>query len=423
MNSLSLTKYITVAMQRLRALKDHAKTAVKAGAQAVLAFLRRIDILSENRPVSAAQEALLLILAPLITFASVYILTSIYGVGYASGCNSASNFFANLLFRPEKPSTCQSVPFISDVPTVILSLTCPFAMVAYRLLRRRINRIVPALCETGLVQQPALKDELTKAVDRLESAVDLTLQRKLVLFAVTAAMTTWLYVRNLLYGHLFSILAISRKGVSNEAELRSSWWANYHHHLFLAALCIFIGTVGVYYAFRAGWLYLILGAMLMKKRKATPSALHFDYVPRWKDKSYGWSPVTGALFVLYLSTVNFAISMVAVFDMLQNRQWTIGVAAFFAVLGIVADLTIVLSSFFMMLGAHKGVQLRLRDSLVQGMKHSPGQADPLEYTIAATDLASWRTVPVASLSATTLKVIPGIYAFIQFVIRVLPLKH
>lgn len=423
MTSLSLTKYITVGMQRLRTLKEQAKKAVRAGAQTVLAFLRRIDILSENRPVSGVQEALLLIVIPLITFAAVYILTSLDGVGYRPGCNSASNFFDNLLFRPGKLSTCQSVPFISDVPTVILSLTCPFAMVAYRLLRRRITWIVPALCETGLVQQPALKDELTKEVDRLESAVDLTLQKRLVLFVVTAAMVTWLYARNLVYGHLFSILATSRKGVSNEAKLRSSWWANYHHHLFLAALCIFIGTVGVYYAFRAGWLYLKLGAMLMKKRKSTPSGLHFDYVPRWKDKSYGWSPVTGALFVIYISTVNFAVSMVAVFDMLQSRQWTIGVAAFFAALGIVADLVIVLSSFFMMLGAHDGVQRRLRDSLVKGIKQGPGQADQLEYTIAAQDLSSWRTIPVASISATTLKVIPGIYAFIQFIIRVLPLKH
>lgn len=283
--------------------------------------------------------------------------------------------------------------------------------------------MISAVSETGLVQQPKLKTELSKEVHRLESAVDLTLPSQLILFAVTTAMTTWLYTRYLLYGHLFTILATSKNGVSNVAELRASWWANYHYHPLLAAFCIFIGSIGVYYAFRAGWLYFRLGTMLMTKRRATAGTLQFDYVPRWKDKSYGWSPVTGALFLVYFSTVNFAISMVAVFDMLQNKTWTLVVAAFFVALGIVSDLIIALSSFFMMLGAHRAVERRLRDSLVKGLQQGARYPNPLEYAVAATDLTSWRRIPVSSLSGTALKVLPGVYAFVQFVVRAFILKH
>src|SRR5690242_13937890 len=180
-----------------------------------LAFLRRVDVLSAARPVRARDEAILLIFAPILTFCLVYAATSAAGVAYRSGCNSASNFVDNLLLRAGHPSTCVSVPFLSDIPTMILSFTCPFALVAYRLLRRRISWIIPQVAQTGLVHQQQLRDELSKEVNRLESAVDLTLSSRVTLFIFTAALTTWLYTRNLFYGHLFILLARSRNGASS----------------------------------------------------------------------------------------------------------------------------------------------------------------------------------------------------------------
>jgi hypothetical protein len=282
---------------------------------------------------------------------------------------------------------------------------------------------VPAVAETGLVSQPSLKRELSQEVDLLVSAVDLNLRSRLILLVVTVAMTTWLYARNLSHGHLFTLLARSRNGASNEAALRASWWANYHFHPLLAVLCISIGSMGVYYALRTGWLNFRLAAVLVANRRARVGAAGFDYVARWKDQSYGWSPVTGALFLIYMTTVNFAASMVAVWDMLQNTAWTIVVAAFFVSLGIICDLAIIVSSFVMLLRVHEAVRKRLRDSLAQGLENGSGNLKPTEYAIAASDLTTWRRIPVSSLSGTAVKVVPGAYAFVQFAVKAFFVRH
>ena len=429
---LMARKAVMQRLERLRAAAfstgEHrtrkARGFLRRGIRGARALLQRANILSATGPVSGRREALLLTLIPLLTFGFVCIATSIAGVAYRPGCNSASNFVANLFFRPTKPSTCASVPFLSDIPTVILSLTCPFALVAYRMLWRRLSSLPTALADTGLLHQPGLTNELSRGLQRLESSVDMTASRRATLFVASTIMTTWLYTRNLADGHLFNIL--SKAGVdgsSNIAALRASWWANYHHHPFLAILCVSIGSIGVYYALRAGWLYFKLGAVLITTRKASAEALQLDYVPKWRDKSYGWSPVTGVLFLIYFSTVNFAVSMVAVFDMLQSKEWTLLVAVFFVTLGIVANLTIILSTFFRMLAAHKAVEERLRGTLTRGMREGSQELNPVEYAVAASDLSSWRQIPVSSFSGSAVKILPGLYAFIQFVRAFFSVKH
>lgn len=386
------------------------------------ATVKRVNILSMDRPVNAMNEVLLLTLAPVLTIGVVCAATSVVGETYRAGCNSFSNFTNDLLLRMQGSSTCVAVPFLSDVPTILLSITCPFAMVSYHLVRRRLYRLIPAVSDTGLVNSD-LAAELANGVYRIEAAVDLNRKSKIVFFMVTTAMTVWLYLRYLNYGKLFAILAEGRPGASIESALRASWWANYHYHPFLAALCIFIGSVGIYYALRAGWLYLMLGRVLITSRKSNMSTLAFDYVPQWRDRSYGWSPVTASLFLMYLSTINFAVSMIAVFDMLQGREWTIGVAAFFAALGVVSNMIIVIVPLIRIFAAHRAVEDRLRSQLIRGYAHVTSSAQVLEYSVATSDLAAWRRIPVASLSGTAFKVIPGLYAFIAFIVRVIFAKH
>jgi hypothetical protein len=420
---LALKQRVTISREAAAAFWERASSATVRGSRKTAEFARKADPLSAARPVSGISEALLLTSIPLLTFLAVLAFTGIAGVSYQPHCNSASNFLDSLLLRPGRPSTCKAVPFLSDIPTIILSVTCPFALVAYRLIRRRIGWLVPAVVETGLVSQPSLKGELSREVDILVSAVDLNLRTRLTLLVVTVAMTTWLYVRNLFHGHLFTILSRTRNGVSDEAALRASWWANYHFHPLLAVVCVSIGSMGVYYALRTGWLNFKLAAVLVARRKARVGTAGFDYVPRWKDQSYGWSPVTGALFLIYMTTVNFAASMVAVWDMLQNTAWTIIVAAFFVTLGIACDLAIIITSFIMLLRVHEAVRKRLRDSLVKGLEQGSGPLHPAEYTIAASDLTTWRRIPVASLSGTALKVVPGAYAFVQFAVKAFFVRH
>jgi hypothetical protein len=378
--------------------------------------LRSLYVLNSAGTVSGKKEALFLTLVPASTFALVLVATWVSGVAHQPGCNSVSNFLANLAFRSAQPSTCRAVPFLSDVPTLILSFGCPFAFVSYRLLRRRLASLYQALGSTGLLRGPEeSKEKISRGIARLEREVDLTPFTRFALFCVSVGMVTWLYLRNLSDGDLFNTLASTAEdGTTNADQLRATWWANYESHPFLAALCVLIGSVGVTYAIRAGWLYLRLGGVLFVTRKAPPDTLPVRYVPRWVDRSYGWSPVTGVLMLIYFSTVNFAMSMVAVFDMLRNETWTLAVAVFFALIGIASTVTIVLTSFFRMVAAHRAVEERLRgEMLARGAGGSSGMTSE-EYVVAAAELAAWRRIPVASFVGTAIKVLPGFYALFQF---------
>ena len=381
-----------------------------------VSLMKRLDFLSSNRPVSGKQEILYLTLIPMLTFGAVCLVAWISDVAYRPGCNSTGNFMASLFFQPISPSTCDSVPFLSDVPMIILSISCPFALVAYRLLRRRLASLFQALEATGLLSPQDPTAAISRGIKRLERAVDLTPIRSILLFFGSVGMVTWLYSQDLSEGNLFNTLArVAPDGTTNAEQLRATWWANYHHHPLLAALCILIGSVGVMYAFRAGWLYLRLGGVLFATRKTPPDDLPTSYVPKWKDKSYGWSPVTAVLMLLYASTINFAISMIAIFDMLRNEPSTLAVAVFFAALGIVSNMAIILTSFFRMVAAHRAVEKGLREELLKPVAQRSLSMTSEEYAFAKQELAVWRRIPVASFVGSAIKILPGLYALFQFI--------
>ena len=371
----------------------------------------RVEVLPPTGPVSARREALCLTLIPFATFGLVCLLAWSDDVLYQPGCRSVGNFLASLFYQPAVGSACQSVPFLSDVPMVVMSFCCPFAFVTYKLLRRRLAGLSPALESTGLLGRQDPDDFVPSGILRLQRAIDLTPPKRLALFSVSAVMVTWLYSRNLAAGHVFTSLEhADPNGTTNAVALRDGWWANYHHHMLLAAVCVFLGTIGVYYAWRAGWLYVRLGSVLYVTRKAPADKLPVSYVPRWKDRSYGWSPVTGVLMLIYLSTVSLAISMVAVFDMLRNQMWTLVVAVIFTLIGVLSNTVMILTSFFRMVGVHKSVEERLRSALVAKDSTMTSQ----EYVIAASELTVWRRIPVASFSGSIIKILPGLYALFQF---------
>lgn len=398
---------------KVRQRPRHASTLRVRAAAAI----RRLDFLSMDRPVSGRFELAMLILLPLATFGVVCIATNAENVAFQAHCNSVSNFVASLLFQQTKPSTCQAIPFLSDIPTVILSFTSPFALVGYRLLRRRLEWMLSAVTATGLLKPQDANSRLLPAIQRIKKSVDMTVLGRLTLFIVCCAMTTWLYWRNLVAGHLFSTLqTVYPNGKTNAAELRASWWANYHYHPWLAVLCVFIGSVGVYYAMRSGWLYIRLGIFLFRTRKADPEVLPLDYVPQWKDRSYGWGPVTGALTLIYFSTVNFAMSMASVYDMLRNERWTLFIATFFVLLGLISNLAIILTSFSRILAAHQAVSDRLRIRLGATLKDMRLDVSIAAWcTIAAADLSSWRRVPISSVTGGVIKILPGVYALFQLI--------
>src|SRR5690348_7196433 len=73
-------------------------TSFRSGGAKVVRLVRRLDVLSATGPVSGKREAILLVVIPLLTFCTVLAVTSLYGVGYSPGCNSARNFVKNLFF-------------------------------------------------------------------------------------------------------------------------------------------------------------------------------------------------------------------------------------------------------------------------------------------------------------------------------------
>jgi hypothetical protein len=371
---------------------------------------------------SGKLDAVLLIAVPLLTFGLVLLFAGVAGVAYHPGCNSTSGFFNNLLFQPGKPSTCRSVAFLSDIPMVILSITCPLAAVTFYRVRRRLAGLYPSLTAVGLVDDVYMGRKAPQ-IKRLEGWVDLGPKRRLALFAGTTVAVTWLYVRTLDHSHLFTILA--RNGVSTVPELRDRWWANYHHHPGLAILCVVVGSVGVYYALRLAIVYFGVGLIFGRQAGETD----FEYVPRWQDKTYGWSVITGTLFLVYISMISLAVSVVAVYNMLEEAEWTRIVAFCFAGLGIVANLTIFGGSLYLVLRAHDKVEKRLRGDLreLNGAAANPGNISAaksyprletdFQRVAAASDLASWRKIPVASFSGAALKIVPGVYAVIQLIVQ------
>jgi hypothetical protein len=360
-------------------------------------------------------EAISLTFVPILTFLFVFAVASISGVGHIPNCNSVSNFVGSLLFQPIRPSTCHAVPFLSDIPTVILSFTCPFALMGYRLLRRRLTGVISALIDTGLIRPQSSSTRITGLVRSLQRTVDPAPWRRLTFFVVSLGLVTWLYWRNLVDGHLFDILASGGPGSPNSAAgLRLTWWANYHFHPVLAVICILLGTVGVTYAVRTGILYFTLGLALWTTHKMSIQNLSVQYIPRWRDRNYGWSPVTGILMLVYVSTINLAMSMVSVFDMLQNTTSTFVTALTFALIGLASNMLIIGASLYQMMSVHQEVQNRLRKRLIRGKTNGWTPMTPEEYVVAANELSSWRRLPMGTFVGNIVRILPGLYALFQF---------
>ncbi|HEY1571321.1 MAG TPA: hypothetical protein VGG05_08275 [Pseudonocardiaceae bacterium] len=378
-----------------------------------------------NANASSRWETLTLTITPVLTFGFVYVAASLGGVAYRPGCNSIYNFFASLLFQAIEPSTCQAVPFLSDIPTIILSFTSPIALVVFRLVRRRLNGLIPALNASGLFGPEGSTSERTAALSTavlmrdLKRAVDLTPMRRSAVFLVSLGLVTWLYWRNLIDGHLFNTLASDR---ADADILRTTWWANYHFHPVLALICILLGTVGGNYALRTGLLYLTVGiALYTTHKKSIFNAVR--YVPKWQDPSYGWSPLTRVLTLFYISTIALAMSMVAVFDMLRNVEWTLWVAIGVGVLGLTANLVIIGAALYQVMTGHRAVANRLREDLIRRTRPGWTSVSPEEYVATTTELAAWRKLPVGSLTGNTIRILPGVYAFFQFLQTFPGLKH
>lgn len=374
-----------------------------------------------------------LALWPLTTFASTVILTGAYGVAREDGCQGLRIFLGSLLLRHGEPANCQSVPFLVDIPTVFLSFTAPFAAISYMVIVRRLESLVPDLQRTGLAPTDVASEDSRK---RLAQALDRYIPRgwrSLLIFALSLAMTTWLYTRNLESGGIFQALA---NPAASEDALRDRWWADYRDNGLLAVYCILVGAVGVHFTLTSAWLYALAGRYFMSSRRRNELGFRVLYVPRWRDRSFGWSPATGLAMLSYSTTINFAVSMIAVFDMLQTGSLNRTVAGVFAVCGVITDLTFIVLTLRVVIHSHKRVRAEVRQFVAERVaqvesssrRSLPGRrrarrlrsrrppnvvGTEADIVMAARDAESWPFLPISNPALGFLKVAPGLYAIFQ----------
>src|ERR1022692_1578604 len=160
--SLNFTK--TTVLRGVGRLNSWLRPAIRN----VMTILDHIDVLSMTGNINGKREAAQILLIPLGTFGAIFALASAAGVAQRPGCNVATNFAYILFLQPKGSYHCAALPFLSDIPMVLLSFTCPFAFVLYRLVRRRLASIPTALAATGLLQDSALQAAASHAVQRLE---------------------------------------------------------------------------------------------------------------------------------------------------------------------------------------------------------------------------------------------------------------
>ncbi|WP_410792303.1 hypothetical protein [Kribbella sp. C-35] len=371
-------------------------------------------------------DNLRLALWPLGTFLATLILTGAYGVAREDGCQGFRVFLASLFLRQGEPPNCQSVPFLVDIPTVLLSLTAPFAAISYLVIIRRLETLIQDLQRTGL----APRDSASRAGRRsIKEALDRYLPRgwrTALIFAASLLMTMWLYSRNLESGGIFQALA---NPAAPEATLRDRWWADYHHHVILAVYCVGVGTIGVHFTLTSAWLYALVGRYFVSARNEP--RFHARYVPRWRDRSFGWSPAITLIMLSYATTINFAISMIAVFDMLQTGSLNRSVAGVFAVIGVITDLAFVILTLRAVIQSHKRVRAEVREFVAgrisqaelwrrQSSRNRNGRASrhkvvgsDVDVVLAARDAETWPLLPISNPALGLLKIAPGLYAIFQ----------
>ncbi|WP_329000881.1 hypothetical protein OHA18_41430 [Kribbella sp. NBC_00709] len=356
------------------------------------------------------------------------ILTGAYSVAREDGCQGFRVFLASLFLRQGEPTNCLSVPFLVDIPTVLLSLTAPFAAISYLVIIRRLETLIQDLQRTGL----APKDSASTAGRRsIAEALDRYIPRgwqSALIFAISVMMTIWLYSRNLESGGIFQALA---NPAAPEATLRDRWWANYHHHVILAIYCVGVGAIGVHFTLTSAWLYGLVGRYFVSARNEP--RFHARYVPRWRDRSFGWAPAIGLIMLSYATTINFAISMIAVFDMLQTGSLNRTVAGVFAVIGVITDLTFVIMTLRAVIQSHKRVRAEVQQFVTERISHaelrrrqssrsSKGQAprggiagSDVDVVLAARDAENWPLLPISNPAVGLLKIAPGLYAIFQLI--------
>ncbi|NNN34341.1 hypothetical protein HLK59_29050 [Streptomyces sp. S3(2020)] len=339
----------------------HAWRRVRSGTGRSASFLGRLldEYPAKVTPAGKAGQALFICAVPLGIMFFVWAACSYYGVATAPHCSPGTLLHLAIPAARDDLTACRILPLAADLPSVALGFTSSLAVSIYLTLIARLSRLKGDIVESGLVNASdftagALADRLSG----LESGIRLGRSAKAGLAALSVGGSAGLYLWAYRGGRSFTDLATVSASRPSAESIRTSWWANYHERPLLAAVWIVIGSLGLYFAAKQGYIYQRLLSFSWAARKAW----NFQYVCRARDDDFGWKPVGRIITMVYLGFLNFTISLTAAAYLLRGESgdWKNPVVAVVALLGIWANAGILVALLTVMIRNHRAVVARER---------------------------------------------------------------
>ncbi|MBT3154656.1 hypothetical protein HTV45_27930 [Streptomyces sp. CHD11] len=323
-------------------------------------------------PKGRVGQAFFIFIVPLVVMGLVYAVCAWTGVESSEDCPASTLLHLAIPALQERPSECRELPLVADLPSVALGFTSTLAVTIYLTLIKRLGRLERGLVASGLVKSAKFREgQLAERLAALHEGIRIARRGRVVLLAFSIALSCYLYWAAFKGGRAFSDLsAISREHPSEEV-LRASWWANHEEHIGLAVTWIVVGAFGIYFAAKQAYIYGKLVGFSVGSRKYW----EFQYVPRDRDDDFGWKPVGEINAMIYLGFLNFAVSLFAVAYLLQDAPGGWGKAAIgaMALLGIVANLGVLLALLWVMVRNHRKIIMRNRAEVKRRLLEREGR--------------------------------------------------
>ncbi|MEV7144507.1 hypothetical protein [Streptomyces tauricus] len=310
-------------------------------------------------PAGRAGQALFICAVPLIIMTLVWAGCSYYGVASAPYCSPGTLLHLAIPAAKDDLTACRALPLAADLPSAALGFTSSLAVSIYLTLIARLSRLKGDIVESGLVNASDFAaGALATRLSGLENSIRLGRSAKTGLAALSIAGSSGLYLWAYQGGRSFADLATVSASRSSAESIRISWWANYNERPVLAAVWIVIGSLGLYFAAKQGYIYQRLLSFSWSARKAW----NFQYVCRARDDDFGWKPVGRIITMVYLGFLNFTVSLTAAAYLLRGESgdWKNPVVAVVALLGIWANAGILIALLTVMIRNHRAVVARER---------------------------------------------------------------
>ncbi|MFF0449584.1 hypothetical protein ACFYT4_24755 [Streptomyces sp. NPDC004609] len=331
-------------------------------------------------PSGKAGQILFLCGVPLVIMALVRVACEIEKMATAPGCGPLTLLHLAFPAARDDVTDCRALPLTADLPSVALGFTSTLAMAIYLVLIARLSRLKDETVASGLVRESDFRTgDLAERLTKLDEGIRLGRAMKTALAAASIAGSVGLYLWAYRGGRAFADLAAVSAADPSVQSVRASWWANYTERPLLAAVWILIGSIGLYFATKQGYVYQRLLAFSWASRKAWA----FQYVGRDRDDDFGWKPVGRIITMVYLGFLNFTVSLTAAAYLLRGESgdWKNPVVGLVALIGIWANAGILVALLTVMIKSHRSIVERRRAEVaaeIVRLNESGGPSGPAE---------------------------------------------